>query len=551
MKRSGPAGWHGPGKRHVSGVSWPTRASWPTVIVSLLTCCSVASAVSAVSADGARRGPTTSVVTPLSWEQPVGASGVIDVATLTKTTTLTKAGRRVDSRKGRARSITLTGPRGLERSILLDARAAAERLGTSNTVVDQATLELVGVERGARLVQITRFPFSFPVSTLSLGPVAARALYGPITGDAIETDVAVLGNTSARLRKAAIGDVLVFRHWDRPKTLIRIIVGAVVADEDAGNAEVLISRRNAVSLGFSRPSRIVAWGNIDRVSKVWESLVPESYLRRSSTPPTIDSVLNQAELKTVYGEFIVRRDRGRIESDRDWVKRNLVDHDYPVIGRVRCHRAMVEPLDAVMSEIAAAGLQSLIDVADTKRAGGCFSAREIRTPTGSSGRNLSRHAWAAAIDINPSQNGFGAKANMDARLVYVFRRHGFAWGGTWSIPDGMHFELIGAPRIEGAPLPSSTTTTSTTTTSTTTQAPPSTTTIVGATTQASIASTIAESVTTTRSGSPTSKPGRPTTSRATTSTTIPVGSTTTTTTVPPQVPAEPPVQEPSAGDVPA
>ncbi len=512
-------------------------------------------------ASGVRHSrPTTTAVTPLSWDQPAAnpanAVDPANIETLTKSTTLTKAGRRVDRRAGRATSITLTGPRGLERSLLVDARAAAVRFGNANTVVDQATLELVGVERGNRLVQITRYPFSFPVSTIALGPIAARALYGPETADAVERDVAVLGKTSARLRKAKVGDVLVFRHWDRPKSLIRLTVGAIVADEDAGNAEVLVSRRNATQLGFSRPSRLVAWGNVDRVTKAWRKLVPESYLRRSSTPPTIDSVLNQAELKTVYGEFIVRRDRGRLESDPAWVKRNVIDHEYPVIGRVACHRSMVEPLDAVMREIVAAGLQSLINVADTKLAGGCFSAREIRTPTGTSGRNLSRHAWAAAIDLNPSQNRFGSKPTMDQRLVYVFRRHGFAWGGTWSIPDGMHFELIGEPRIAGATLPSSTTTTSTSTTSTTSTTTTSTTstsiegpTIVSAPTIAP--SSTPGSTTTSRAGSATSM--RPSTSRpsASSTTTIPPGSTTTSTTVAPPSSSGPPGQEPSAGDVPA
>jgi hypothetical protein len=29
---------------------------------------------------------------------------------------------------------------------------------------------------------------------------------------------------------------------------------------------------------------------------------------------------------------------------------------------------------------------------------------------------------------------------MDPRIVDIFRRWGFAWGGTWVRPDGMHFE---------------------------------------------------------------------------------------------------------------
>lgn len=228
-----------------------------------------------------------------------------------------------------------------------------------------------------------------------------------------------------------------------------------------------------------------------------------------------------------------------------------------------------------MTELVAAGLQNLVNVPDTKRAGGCFSAREIRTPNGTSGRNLSRHAWAAAVDINPSTNRFGAKPNMDARVIYVFRRNGFAWGGTWSIPDGMHFELVGAPRITGSPLPSSTTTTSTTTTtttatSTTTSSTTTTTstTVVGATVapNGSESSTTGGGIT---AGGVTISPGRPTTTRSTKSSTsttrqgassttpafvttvLGAASTTTTTTLQPPVAPELPPQEPSAGDVPA
>ena len=35
---------------------------------------------------------------------------------------------------------------------------------------------------------------------------------------------------------------------------------------------------------------------------------------------------------------------------------------------------------------------------------------------------------------------------MDCRVVRIFRKHNFAWGGNFLMPDGMHFEWVGEPR---------------------------------------------------------------------------------------------------------
>ncbi|HEC08007.1 MAG TPA: M15 family peptidase, partial [Acidimicrobiales bacterium] len=106
-----------------------------------------------------------------------------------------------------------------------------------------------------------------------------------------------------------------------------------------------------------------------------------------------------------------------------------------------CNVHVADDLTAALSEVESAGLAGAIDVADTRRNGGCFYPRVIRG--GTSGGQLSRHSWGVAIDINPRTNPFGGTPTMDPRVVDIFRRHGFAWGGTWVRADGMHFEWLG------------------------------------------------------------------------------------------------------------
>ncbi|MEZ5256384.1 MAG: M15 family metallopeptidase [Ilumatobacteraceae bacterium] len=97
-----------------------------------------------------------------------------------------------------------------------------------------------------------------------------------------------------------------------------------------------------------------------------------------------------------------------------------------------------------MNDIAAAGLAAEINTANTNSYGGCFYPRLNRV-TGNLGF-LSRHSWGAAIDMNTTQNPQGAAPELNCGVVRIMRKWGFAWGGNFVNPDGMHFEYVGERR---------------------------------------------------------------------------------------------------------
>ena len=173
-----------------------------------------------------------------------------------------------------------------------------------------------------------------------------------------------------------------------------------------------------------------------------EDRLPAGYIRvsRSWSPASFDTVLSTVRLKEVLGEFAYRPSGGdSIEMEPAWVAANIRTEVLPILGAWTCNAAALGALHGALGELQETGLVHLINVGDTRRNGGCYQPREIRGPSGGA---ISRHGWGLAIDVNPSSNRWGATPQIDARVVDVFRRWGFAWGGTWTRPDGMHFEWV-------------------------------------------------------------------------------------------------------------
>ena len=166
---------------------------------------------------------------------------------------------------------------------------------------------------------------------------------------------------------------------------------------------------------------------------VLKPLIPES------PTPIVPAAVPQ-QVGTAEGDLIGRMTfrilrNGFIEPDARWVQASIATAEVPILGRVTCHRLLLPQLHAALSEIQRRGLSELLDPADY---GGCYVPRFIdRDPS----RALSMHAFGLAIDLNVTSNQLGTEGDMDPRVVEIFDRWGFAWGGRWSPPDPMHFEL--------------------------------------------------------------------------------------------------------------
>jgi hypothetical protein len=151
-----------------------------------------------------------------------------------------------------------------------------------------------------------------------------------------------------------------------------------------------------------------------------------------------DAVLPQAQIKERFGEFSYRISSGRsIELDPAWRAEAITSATVPLLGRVTCHQASIPLIQGAMQELVDRGLSHIIDPSTFR---GCFNPRFI-----SGRRDLSRHAWGVALDVNWGANPTGLASGQDPRLVETMDRWGFTSGHDWLIPDAGHFEWHHSP----------------------------------------------------------------------------------------------------------
>lgn len=109
---------------------------------------------------------------------------------------------------------------------------------------------------------------------------------------------------------------------------------------------------------------------------------------------------------------------------------------YAIPRRVYCNKDIKLLLHKAFGLVVNRDLAHLIRTWD-----GCFN---IRSKRGAYSPSL--HSWGVAVDFNAAWNRFGQPPSMDPRLVACFTESGFDWGGLWTKPDGMHFQLREFPK---------------------------------------------------------------------------------------------------------
>jgi hypothetical protein len=324
---------------------------------------------------------------------------------------------------------------------LIDDAVRAVR--AESTVLHRVTLRMLRITRGEQLVQEAPPGFGYPMLTMAIDPdeqVVPADLRSPLSsGDA------VMGEITAGIRGARVGDIIHLEALDG--RVIPVRIGAIVPDQELRWSEIVIGASQVPGLEIDRPYAVVAWGTggvpLAAAIRIWTT-DPGVRVLDGSEDPVTDRVLPMAVVKNQFGEFAVAPAAGdSVQLDPAWGDAWIVTADFPIVGETRCHRMVVPYIRAALAEVENSGLAAKLDRADFQLAGGCYNPRFNRGAD--PGYSLSHHAWGIAVDFNPTTNRYGADPTLSREVVAIFRRWGFSWGGTWPVPDGMHFEWFSPP----------------------------------------------------------------------------------------------------------
>lgn len=282
-----------------------------------------------------------------------------------------------------------------------------------------------------------------PLQVLVVDPTAFRPLTPEATArtkevwERLADGEAVLRHDVAKGNGIELGSTVTMTGPSGQPVDVR--VGAFASNGTPPLAEAIVPWEVGGHLGVSEPNLLVVAlaedAPRDEVSTQLQRVVGDGEITELPEPSEQEASLAGAGSHRFESFNYIDHGDGMITIDPGWVRRNIAYADVPIFGTVRCHRDMIPQLRAALREVVDAGLAGQIDTSDY---GGCWVPRHILFDPS---RSISMHAWGLAIDFNVHTNMYGDAPTLDPRIVEIFRRWGFEWGGDWSTPDGMHFEL--------------------------------------------------------------------------------------------------------------
>ena len=332
--------------------------------------------------------------------------------------------------------ITISQSGSLFYSVTNQILESVNNLNTNVTFIGRANVGLESTTFANNEINLTTLDnFLYNLSIKTIESSVVDYFYDEESAQAIRDNKIVISELTASRYELNVGDYVNLVGLN--SEIIPIEVGKVIKDSKIGWFEGVVNKELGFKLGIYR--------NIQAI--IWDSHINENFLielhkninyrkvKLTFRENRINKnwVLPTALVKEMFGDFQIKeRDGVWITTEPEWREENIQNKRMPILGITRCHRLMWEPLEGALNQILEEGLEKYLSIEEWKSSGGCYAPRRINRFE--AGGSISRHAWGIAIDIN-------TKSGYPPRVVEIFNDWGFAWGGTWTSPDEMHFEL--------------------------------------------------------------------------------------------------------------
>ena len=332
--------------------------------------------------------------------------------------------------------ITISQSGSLFYSVTNQILESVNNLNTNVTFIGRANVGLESTTFANNEINLTTLDnFLYNLSIKTIESSVLNYFYDEESAQAIRDNKIVISELTASRYELNVGDYVNLVGLN--SEIIPIEVGKVIKDSKIGWFEGVVNKELGFKLGIYRNIQAIIWDSHINENFLIELHKNINYRKVKLTfrenRVNKNWVLPTALVKEMFGDFQIKeRDGVWITTEPEWREENIQNKRMPILGITRCHRLMWEPLEGALNQILEEGLEEYLSIEEWRSSGGCYAPRRINRFD--AGGSISRHAWGIAIDIN-------TKSGYPPRIVEIFNDWGFAWGGTWTSPDEMHFEL--------------------------------------------------------------------------------------------------------------